>query len=144
MDEALARHLVRAQFPQLRAHRVELVAAGWDYTVHRVDGWAFRFPRRAVVVEPMLRELDVLGVVAPRLPVAVPEPVHVGTPTEDIPGRSTAHAGSPASTPVQPRSPMPTAAHSRGRWRTLYAPSTRRSSSASSGACRSTSSPERT
>jgi aminoglycoside phosphotransferase (APT) family kinase protein len=59
---------------------VELVAAGWDYTVHRVDGrWAFRFPRREIVLEPMQRELAVLGRLPPSLPV--PRPVHRGAPS---------------------------------------------------------------
>ena len=48
-----------------------------------VDGeWAFRFPRRAVVVSGTERELAVLGLLAPQLPVGVPVPVHIGRPTE--------------------------------------------------------------
>lgn len=86
VDEATAGALVRAQFPELAARSVELVSAGWDYTIHRVDGqWAFRFPRRSVVLEPMQLELRVLPLLAPRLPVAVPAPVHVGVPGEGYP-----------------------------------------------------------
>lgn len=82
VDEAAARALIRAQFPGVAADDVELVSAGWDYTVHRVDDvWAFRFPRREVVVEPMRRELAALPRLAPLLPVPVPEPVHLGRPT---------------------------------------------------------------
>jgi aminoglycoside phosphotransferase (APT) family kinase protein len=86
VDEELARELIAAQFPSLPLRSVELVAAGWDYTVHRVDEeWAFRFPRREIVIEPMGRELDALRVLAPLLPVAVPAPVYVGRPTETFP-----------------------------------------------------------
>ncbi len=84
VDERLAQELVRAQFPAIAADSVMLVAAGWDYTVHRVDGeWAFRFPRREVVLEPMERELRVLERLAPVFPV--PSPTHLGAPTASFP-----------------------------------------------------------
>jgi aminoglycoside phosphotransferase (APT) family kinase protein len=83
VDEALARELIRSQFPSVPADTVELVAAGWDYTVHRVDGeWAFRFPRRAIVLEPMERELEVLALLD-GLPV--PAPTHRGRPSAEFP-----------------------------------------------------------
>jgi aminoglycoside phosphotransferase (APT) family kinase protein len=86
VGEELARALVREQFPSLRAETVELVSSGWDYTVHRVDGdWAFRFPRREVVLEPMRREIAVVPGLAPLLPVPVPAAVHVGVPGEGFP-----------------------------------------------------------
>lgn len=86
IDEDQARILVREQFPEVAAESVELVGAGWDYTVHRVDGvWAFRFPRREVVLESMGRELAVLPTLARLLPVPVPEPVHLGRPTATFP-----------------------------------------------------------
>ena len=47
--------------------------------------WAFRFPRRAVVVPGTEREIAVLGLLAPHLPIAVPAPVYVGRPTEQFP-----------------------------------------------------------
>jgi len=83
VDEPLARELVRAQFPAVAADSVELVSEGWDYTIHCVDGvWAFRFPRRKMVLEPMRRELEVLPVLAERLAVPIPTPVHVGSPSD--------------------------------------------------------------
>ena len=83
VDEALARDLVAEQFAPLPRRSVELISEGWDYVVHLVDGeWAFRFPRRAVVVAGTEREIAVLGLLAPRLPVGVPAPVYVGRPTE--------------------------------------------------------------
>lgn len=79
VDEQLARRLIREHCPGVAADTVELVAAGWDYTVHRVDDeWAFRFPRREIVLEPMQTELRVLPRLAPQVPFAVPAPMHRG------------------------------------------------------------------
>jgi aminoglycoside phosphotransferase (APT) family kinase protein len=81
VDEERVRELIHAQFPQLEADEVVLVSEGWDYAVFRVDGdWAFRFPRRAVVVPGTEREIAVLPELAERLPVGVPAPVFVGRP----------------------------------------------------------------
>ena len=86
VDEGRARHLIRAQFPDLGADEVALVSEGWDYAVFRVDGeWAFRFPRREVVVPGTEREIAVLPELAERLPAGVPAPVFVGRPGDDFP-----------------------------------------------------------
>ena len=86
VDAELARALVREQFPSIRADTVELVSAGWDYTVHRVDEeWAFRFPRRELVLVPMRLEVAVLPALAPSLPVPVPAAVHLGRPGDRFP-----------------------------------------------------------
>jgi aminoglycoside phosphotransferase (APT) family kinase protein len=86
VDEDRARNLIRAQFPDLAADEVMLVSEGWDYAVFRVDGeWAFRFPRREVVVPGTEREIAVLPELAARLPVAVPAPVFVGRPGDGFP-----------------------------------------------------------
>ena len=51
VDEQRARQLIRTRFEEPVADEVQLVSEGWDYAVFRVDGvWAFRFPRREVVV----------------------------------------------------------------------------------------------
>ena len=85
VDESLARELIGAQF-ELSLARVELVSAGWDYTVFRVDDvWAFRFPRREVVVESMQREVYALRRLARILPFAVPEPELLGRPLGGFP-----------------------------------------------------------
>jgi aminoglycoside phosphotransferase (APT) family kinase protein len=86
VDEERARQLVRAQFEELAAGVVTLVSEGWDYAVFRVDGeWAFRFPRREVVVPGTEREIAVLPVLATRLGVGVPAPVFVGRPSDGFP-----------------------------------------------------------
>jgi aminoglycoside phosphotransferase (APT) family kinase protein len=86
VDEERAARLINAQFAPLPERSVELVSEGWDYVVHLVDGrWAFRFPRREVVVEGTERELSCLPALAAVLPVAVPSPVFVGKPGTGYP-----------------------------------------------------------
>ena len=85
VDEERALRLIRAQF-ELAADEVTLVSEGWDYVVFRVDGeWAFRFPRREVVVPGTEREIAVLPAIAERLSIAVPAPVFIGRPGDDFP-----------------------------------------------------------
>jgi aminoglycoside phosphotransferase (APT) family kinase protein len=85
VDEELARQLLR-QFPELALKSLRPLSEGWDYTIWVVDEiWAFRFPRRKVVVPGTLRELATLPQLAPVLPVAVPEPVYVGRPAQRFP-----------------------------------------------------------
>ena len=85
VDEERASRLIRARFP-VAADEVELISEGWDYAVFLVDGeWAFRFPRREVVVPGTEREIEVLPALATRLPVGVPAPAFVGRPDTDFP-----------------------------------------------------------
>lgn len=86
VDDDRARELIRMQFPEVAADEVTLVSEGWDYGVFRVDEeWAFRFPRREVVVPGTEREIAVLPELAERLLVAVAAPVFVGRPSEAFP-----------------------------------------------------------
>jgi aminoglycoside phosphotransferase (APT) family kinase protein len=85
VDAPLVRRLL-AQFPELRVDSLVPLAAGWDRSVWLLDErWVFGFPRRAVVVPGLEREVDVLPRLAPLLPLAVPEPVFVGQPTDEFP-----------------------------------------------------------
>lgn len=82
VDEALVRALIAEQFPRLDARSVRLVGEGFDNSVWLIDEeWAFRFPRRANAVHLVSRELDVLPRLAPMLPIPVPVPAFVGTPS---------------------------------------------------------------
>lgn len=82
----LAAQLVGAQFPELAGASVVPLGVGWDNTVHLVDGvWAFRFPRRAVALDGVHREVALLPRLAPYLSLPVPEPVHVGLPGPEFP-----------------------------------------------------------
>ena len=61
VDVERARVLIGGQFPELAYAPMELIGAGWDNTVIRVDkAWAFRFPRRAFAIPGVEREIEVL------------------------------------------------------------------------------------
>jgi aminoglycoside phosphotransferase (APT) family kinase protein len=103
VDEPLARRLL-GQFPELSPDGLRLLAFGWDYTIWVVEErYAFRFPRRKIVLPGLERELAVLPKLAQLLPLPVPVPLFVGRPSEDfpwpffgselLPGRELAEAG---------------------------------------------------
>jgi len=82
IDEQLVRGLLAEQFPALDAGSARLLGEGWDNAVWLVEErWAFRFPRRQVAIPGVERELVVLPLLAPLLPVPIPEPRFVGTPS---------------------------------------------------------------
>jgi aminoglycoside phosphotransferase (APT) family kinase protein len=86
LDEAGARTLLAEQFPGLALESVVHLADGFDNTVFVVDGtWAVRFPRREVAVALLARELPLLGLLAPRLPLPVPVPRLIGRPAGGYP-----------------------------------------------------------
>ena len=86
VDATLVRAVLAEQFPALDASSARLLDEGWDNAVWLVEEtWAFRFPRRAIAVPLVARELAVLPRVAPALPVRVPVPRFVGTPSERFP-----------------------------------------------------------
>jgi len=104
VDEDLARQLIATQFPQLRVSSLRLLAEGWDNTVHLVnEDTVFRFPRRAIAVPGVEREIAVLSGLAPHLPLAIPVPTFIGHRTDAfawpffgsrlVPGRELADAG---------------------------------------------------
>jgi aminoglycoside phosphotransferase (APT) family kinase protein len=86
VDADRARALIESQFPELQGASVREIGAGWDNVVHLVDDrWAFRFPRRAIAIPGVHREIDLLPRLAPHLPLPIPEPRWVGLPTDDYP-----------------------------------------------------------
>jgi aminoglycoside phosphotransferase (APT) family kinase protein len=103
VDEALARRLIRAQFPEFELRSMRLLGQGWDMTVWLVDGqWVFRFPRRGAVISGLVNEMSYLPGLAPLLPLPIPRPTHLGEPSGEygwpfygapfIPGRELAEA----------------------------------------------------
>ena len=85
VDEELARRLL-GQFRQLEIESLRALAEGWDYGIWLVnETWAFRFPRREVVVPGVRREIAVLPELGPLLPIPVPAPEFVGEPAEGFP-----------------------------------------------------------
>ena len=106
VDAERASALIGEQFPELKDAPVRQVAAGWDNVVHLVDErWAFRFPRRAIAIPGVEREIAILPRLAPNLPLPIPVPRFVGAPTADypwpwfgadyLPGMEIAEAGLP-------------------------------------------------
>jgi aminoglycoside phosphotransferase (APT) family kinase protein len=74
-----AERLIAETFPALSGHAVRPLAAGWDNSVFLVgEDLAFRFPRRAMAVPGIRREIAVLPAIAPLLPLPIPTPAHVG------------------------------------------------------------------
>ena len=87
VDEPLVRRLL-TQFDEVEASSIERVSEGWDYSIWLIDErWAFRFPRREIVLRGMELEIEVVPKLAPSLPLAVPAAVFVGEPTDDFPWR---------------------------------------------------------
>ena len=83
---AEAAALVAAQFPGLAPVSARPLAAGWDNTAFLInETFVFRFPRRAVAVDLLIRESGLLPTLAPLLPVAVPVPLFCGAPTDNFP-----------------------------------------------------------
>ena len=86
VDAGRARSLIRGQFPDVPARSLRLLAEGWDTVLWLVDETVlFRFPRRAIVVPGLEREMDLLPRLARYLPVPVPAPCFLGRPTEGYP-----------------------------------------------------------
>ena len=86
VDERLARRLLADAFPDLPLRTLRPLAEGWDSTVFLVDDeWAFRFPRREVVLPGLEAEIAVLPLLAPQLPVAIPVPELVAPPSDAFP-----------------------------------------------------------
>ena len=82
----LAVELIGRQFPQLAGAPVEPLATGWDNTVYVVAGqWVFRFPRRAMALPGIEREIEVLPRIAAHLPLPIPVPEFVGAPCDQYP-----------------------------------------------------------
>jgi aminoglycoside phosphotransferase (APT) family kinase protein len=85
VDEQLARRLID-QFRELTVHSLRSLAEGWDNTVWLADErWVFRFPRRAIVVAGIEREMALLPLLSRLLPYAIPTPRFLGQPADGFP-----------------------------------------------------------
>jgi len=86
VDADRARRLIEARFGELRGVPIRPLATGWDNAVFVADDrWAFRFPRRAIAVPGVEREIEALPRLASHLPLPIPEPAWVGGPADDYP-----------------------------------------------------------
>ena len=85
VDEAVVRQLL-GQFPELAIESLIHLSEGWDRSAWLVNGkLVFGFPRRAVVVPGVEREITFLSRLAPLLPLPIPVPLYVGRPTDGYP-----------------------------------------------------------
>jgi aminoglycoside phosphotransferase (APT) family kinase protein len=87
IDEALIRDLLREQCPDLADRPLKLGALGWDNQVWRLgDDLAVRLPWAPESADALLlKEHTWLPALAPRLPLPVPVPQHLGEPSERFP-----------------------------------------------------------
>jgi aminoglycoside phosphotransferase (APT) family kinase protein len=86
VSAALARRLIADAHPRLGAAPLRALGVGWDNTVWATsDGIAWRFPRRAVAVPGVEREIALLPLIAPRLPVPIPDAAYPGAPSALFP-----------------------------------------------------------
>lgn len=86
VDEALARRLIDQQFPEFESAVLRLFGEGWDNTVWlAAERVVFRFPRRAMAVPGLEREIRFLPLLAPLVPLAIPVPTYVGSPAAGFP-----------------------------------------------------------
>ncbi|MER7349647.1 aminoglycoside phosphotransferase family protein [Streptomyces aurantiacus] len=87
IDEPLLRRLLRAQFPQWAHLPIRPVPrSGMDNATYRLgDDMALRLPRYARWVGQVEREQRWLPLLAPRLPLAVSQPLAQGEPGEGYP-----------------------------------------------------------
>jgi len=86
IDEELVRGLLRDQHPDLAHHPVRLEATGWDNATYRLgEHLAVRLPRIEAGARLLANEQRWLPTLAPRLPLPVPAPVHVGQPGRGFP-----------------------------------------------------------
>jgi len=78
-DRVQAEQLIARLFPELRGQPVRPLAEGWDNSVFSVgEDLVFRFPRRVMALPGLRREIAVLPVIAPLVPLPIPTPAYVG------------------------------------------------------------------
>ena len=86
IETDLAERTIVTQFPELTGQPVRRIGAGWDNAVFGVgERWVFRFIHRSTALEGSAAELVVLAALPPDLPLPVPRPRFIGTPTPEVP-----------------------------------------------------------
>jgi aminoglycoside phosphotransferase (APT) family kinase protein len=86
IDEALVRHLLAAQHPDLAELPLVEVANGWDNAIFRLGArLAVRLPRRQLGADLVANEQRWLPELGPRLPLPIPIPLGVGRPSDEFP-----------------------------------------------------------
>lgn len=88
-EVSLVDELIRAQFPRWHGLPItEVRHGGTSNAMYRLgDTLAVRLPRREWAKDQAAKEAAIVPLVAPHLPVEVPEPLELGEPTESYPYR---------------------------------------------------------
>jgi aminoglycoside phosphotransferase (APT) family kinase protein len=86
VDALHASRLVSTQFPDVYTDNAKYVGVGWDNVAILFDGRVlFRFPRSRGSAGMIEREIAVLPLIAPLLPVDIPAPSYVGAASREYP-----------------------------------------------------------
>lgn len=86
VDQPLVHRLLADQHPDLADLPIRDFSAGWDNVIYRLgERYTVRVPRRQVAAELVVNEQTWLPRLAPQLPLPIPSPVRVGTPTTYYP-----------------------------------------------------------
>jgi aminoglycoside phosphotransferase (APT) family kinase protein len=86
VESEQALRLVQSQFLELKAINIKEIGRGWDNIAFLInETYIFRFPRREVAAPLILREFELLPIMAKELPLPIPIPKWKGVPTKDYP-----------------------------------------------------------
>lgn len=86
IPESLATALIADQFENLRGLSVKRFGEGWDNVVFSVGGdWLIRLPHRKRAIDGVRREIACLPYIGPVVPIPVPNPTLVGSPSVRYP-----------------------------------------------------------
>lgn len=87
VDKTLVKHLIGEQFPHWTNIPIDpVLSSGTDNAMFRLaEDMVARLPRLAVAAEQVQREQRWLPELAPHLPLAIPRPIGMGSPTEKYP-----------------------------------------------------------
>jgi len=73
MEAETCRQVIEACFPALQVFSIAYLAEGWDSTVWEVNSrYVFRFPKRTEIAPGLLKEIRLLPVLTPHVPLRVP------------------------------------------------------------------------
>ena len=87
INETLVQQLVTNQFPQWKDLPIQPVEPqGWDNRTFRLgDQMLVRLPSAEEYIRQVKKEQEWLPLIAPHLPLPIPEPIAMGKPSKDFP-----------------------------------------------------------
>jgi len=85
------RALLASRFPELSIDDLRRVDEGGNHWTFAIGDLIFRFPRDRRTADKLTREVRLLALIGPALPIQVPQPVYLGGPGEDYPHLFSGH-----------------------------------------------------